>query len=111
MSSQNFRLWDIPWVWPFSTPLMKGGLISRYVVGLLYARGLFETIQPVNFTTFATPHLGIRHINPGVFHNLANRLGARLLGFSGRHMFIADHMLRPLLLQMAEKGTFFGISN
>ena len=42
-----------------------GGLISRYVIGLLYARGVFEKMQPVNFTTFATPHLGIRHVNPG----------------------------------------------
>ncbi len=37
-----------------------GGVISRYAIGLLYHRGLFERIQPVNFTTFATPHLGAR---------------------------------------------------
>jgi Putative serine esterase (DUF676) len=88
---------------------MKGGLISRYVVGLLYARGLFETMQPVNFTTFATPHLGIRHIGPGIFHTLANRLGPKLLSSSGRQMFIADREPRPFLLRMSEKGILYGI--
>jgi hypothetical protein len=83
---------------------MLGGLISRYAVGLLYSRGVFEKIQPISFTTFATPHLGIRHISPGIFHNLANLLGPRLLSSSGRQMFIADRAPRPLLLRMAEKG-------
>ena len=84
--------------------LILGGLISRYAVGLLYSRGVFEKIQPVNFTTFATPHLGIRHINPGIFHNLANFLGPKVLSSSGRQMFIADRTPRPILLRMAEKG-------
>jgi Putative serine esterase (DUF676) len=82
-----------------------GGLISRYVVGLLYARGIFEKIVPVNFTTFASPHLGIRHLNPGFLHNIANLLGPRLLSASGRQMFIADGAPKPLLVRMAEKGT------
>jgi Putative serine esterase (DUF676) len=88
--------------------LMAGGLISRYVIGLLYARGAFEKMQPINFTTFATPHLGIRHINSGVLRNLANLLGPRLLSSSGRQMFIADHISRPLLLRMSEKGNITG---
>ena len=83
-----------------------GGLISRYVVGLLYTRGVFEKMQPVNFTTFATPHLGIRHVNPGFLHNVANLVGPRLLSSSGRQMFIADRTPKPLLLRMTEKGTF-----
>ena len=66
-------------------------------------------MQPVNFTTFATPHLGIRHVTPGFLHNLANLLGPRLLSSSGRQMFIADHISRPLLLRMTEKGTFLGV--
>jgi hypothetical protein len=85
---------------------MLGGLVSRYVVGLLYARGLFENITPINFTTFASPHLGIRHIDPGWLHSIANRLGPKLLSASGRQMFIADRPPKPLLVRMAEKGTF-----
>ena len=86
-----------------------GGLISRYVIGLLYARGVFEKMQPVNFTTFATPHLGIRHANPGFLYKLVNVIGPRLLGSSGRQMFIADRISRPLLLRMTEKGTLLEV--
>lgn len=71
----------------------------------MYARGLFKKIQPVNFTTFASPHLGIRHVNPGLLHNMANLLGPKLLSSSGRQMFLADRTPRPLLLRMTEKGT------
>lgn len=83
---------------------MEGGLVSRYVVGLLYAKGVFESVTPINFTTFASPHLGIRHVNSGFFHNIANYLGPRLLSASGRQMFIADHNPKPLLVRMTEKG-------
>lgn len=34
-----------------------GGLVARYAIGLMYSSGLFDRIQPINFTTFATPHL------------------------------------------------------
>jgi hypothetical protein len=83
---------------------MEGGLVSRYVVGLLYAKGVFESTTPINFTTFASPHLGIRHVNSGLFHNIANYLGPRLLSASGRQMFIADRNPKPLLVRMTEKG-------
>ena len=35
-----------------------GGLINRWIVGRLEAEDFFETIQPINFVTLATPHLG-----------------------------------------------------
>lgn len=73
----------------------------------MYSRGAFEEITPVNFTTFATPHLGIRHINPGLFHTLANFLGPKLLSASGRQMFLADGGSRPLLLRIADKDSIF----
>ena len=40
-----------------------GGLVARYVVGLLYHKGLFNKMSPVNFTTFASPHLGVRTVS------------------------------------------------
>ena len=96
----------IHWVTLAMAPrLCGGGLVSRYVVGLLYAKGVFESITPINFTTFASPHLGIRHMNSGFFHNIANYLGPRLLSASGRQMFIADRNPKPILLRMTEKGT------
>ncbi|KAG7397098.1 hypothetical protein PHYBOEH_001249 [Phytophthora boehmeriae] len=37
-----------------------GGLYNRYCIGVLLSRGFFDKIEPVNFVTLATPHLGIR---------------------------------------------------
>ncbi|KAI9222065.1 putative serine esterase-domain-containing protein [Blastocladiella britannica] len=36
-----------------------GGLIIRYVIGRLYANKFFDSVQPMNFVTMATPHLGV----------------------------------------------------
>ena len=72
----------------------------------MYARDKFEEMTPVNFTTFASPHLGIRHTRPGLRQRIANFLGPRLLSASGRQMFIADRTPKPLLLKMADKGVF-----
>ncbi|KAJ7907692.1 DUF676-domain-containing protein [Mycena leptocephala] len=36
-----------------------GGLVARYVVGILSQRGFFKNVTPVNFNTLATPHLGL----------------------------------------------------
>lgn len=36
-----------------------GGLVARYVIGLLYARGFFALVEPINFATFASPAVGI----------------------------------------------------
>ncbi|KAG1808683.1 putative serine esterase-domain-containing protein [Suillus subaureus] len=36
-----------------------GGLVARYVIGVLHQSKFFETVQPVNFNTLTTPHIGI----------------------------------------------------
>ncbi|ORZ36784.1 putative serine esterase-domain-containing protein [Catenaria anguillulae PL171] len=36
-----------------------GGLIIRYAAGRLLQSGFFDAIEPMNFITMATPHLGI----------------------------------------------------
>jgi hypothetical protein len=82
-----------------------GGLIARYAIGLLYSKGLFEKITPVNFTTFATPHLGVRTPRRGYLSNAFNVLGARTLSTSGRQMFLIDSFRdtgRPLLSVLAD---------
>ena len=89
-----------------SSTYLLGGLIARYVVGLMYSRGLFEQYTPTNFTTFATPHLGLRHVNKTFLGQLGDLLGPKLLSASGRQMYLADSSHRPLLLRMAEKGTW-----
>lgn len=85
-----------------------GGLIGRYAVGLLYTRGYFDNIQPVNFTTFATPHVGVR--SPARKNHFWNVLGARTISKSGRQLFMIDDFRgtgRPLLSILAAKESIF----
>ncbi|CAN9185978.1 unnamed protein product [Alternaria alternata] len=87
-----------------------GGLIARYAIGLLYHRGVFEKIQPVNFTTFATPHLGVRTPLKGYHSHIWNVLGARTLSMSGRQLFGVDKFRdtgRSLLSVLADPESIF----
>jgi hypothetical protein len=87
-----------------------GGLVSRYAIGLLYHKGLFDTIEPVNFTTFATPHLGVRSPLKGLSNQIVNVLGARTLSMSGRQIFLIDKFRdtgRPLLAVLADSNSIF----
>ncbi|KAJ7577101.1 DUF676-domain-containing protein [Mycena floridula] len=86
-----------------------GGLISRYVVGILKQRGFFDTVKPVNFNTLATPHIGLlrSHI---VFGALASTLGPKLLSRTGKQFYLKDdwnNSGRPLLDIMADPGMIF----
>jgi hypothetical protein len=87
-----------------------GGLIARYAIGLLYSRGVFDKIQPKNFTTFATPHLGVRTPLLGYHSHLWNVLGARTLSMSGRQLFGIDTFRdtgRGLLSVLADPNSIF----
>ncbi|KAJ9659834.1 hypothetical protein H2198_002903 [Neophaeococcomyces mojaviensis] len=87
-----------------------GGLISRYVVGLLDSKGYFDFIKPINFTTFASPHLGVRTPLTGYQNHLWNVLGARTLSASGRQLFTIDDFRntgRPLLSVLADPESIF----
>lgn len=87
-----------------------GGLIARYAIGLLYTNGWFDRIQPVNFTTFATPHLGVRTPSTGVSGYVWNVLGSRTLSTSGQQIFLIDSFRdsgRPLLAVMADPNSVF----
>ncbi|EEQ91767.1 lipase/serine esterase [Blastomyces dermatitidis ER-3] len=85
-----------------------GGLVARYAIGLLYAKGYFDKIQPVNFTTFATPHVGVR--SPARKNHFWNVLGARTISASGRQLFMIDSFRdtgKPLLSVLATPGSIF----
>ena len=87
-----------------------GGLVARYAIGLLYSKGWFDRLQPVNFTTFATPHLGVRTPVLGVQSRVWNFLGASTLSISGRQLFTMDTFRdtdRPLLSVLADPKTIF----
>ena len=87
-----------------------GGLVARYVIGLLYSNGWFDKTEPVNFTTFATPHLGVRTPLLGVHNRVWNILGSRTLSQSGRQLFTIDRFRdtgRPLLSVLADPSSVF----
>ncbi|KAI0912073.1 putative serine esterase-domain-containing protein [Ustulina deusta] len=87
-----------------------GGLVARYAIGLLSAKGVLDHLEPVNFTTFATPHLGVRSALRGWYDKVWNRLGARILSESGRQLFIVDNFRntgRPLLSILADPDSIF----
>jgi len=87
-----------------------GGLVSRFAIGLLYSKGVFDRIQPVNFTTFATPHLGVRTPLNGYHSHIWNVLGARTLSMSGRQLFGIDKFRdtgRSLLSVLADPDSIF----
>ncbi|KAI1211713.1 DUF676-domain-containing protein [Annulohypoxylon truncatum] len=87
-----------------------GGLVARYAIGLLEMRGIFREVEPVNFTTFASPHLGVRTPLRGWHNHIWNVLGARTLSMSGRQLFTIDDYRgtgRPLLAVLADPESVF----
>lgn len=62
-----------------------GGLFARYTAGLLYSQGFFRDVEPVHFTTFATPHVGMIKTR-GWFPKVAFYIGGRLLGRTGAQL-------------------------
>jgi hypothetical protein len=87
-----------------------GGLLARYAIGLLNARGWLDKLEPMNFTTFATPHVGVRAPLKGWKDGIFNVLGARTISQSGRQMFLIDSFRdtgRPLLSVLADPESIF----
>lgn len=80
-----------------------GGLIARYVVGLLEEMGFFEEVKPVFFCTFATPHVGVHFFRTNFFDRTANFLGKYLFGRTGLQLFVMDSP--RLLVEMADPGS------
>ncbi|OQE47413.1 hypothetical protein PENCOP_c001G00098 [Penicillium coprophilum] len=87
-----------------------GGLLARYAIGLLNARGWLDKLEPMNFTTFATPHVGVRAPLKGYKDQIFNVLGPRTISASGRQMWLVDSFRdtgRPLLGVLADPGSIF----
>ncbi|ODV95037.1 hypothetical protein PACTADRAFT_50861, partial [Pachysolen tannophilus NRRL Y-2460] len=68
-----------------------GGLIARYCIGqLMKLDNFFDLIEPTYFTTFATPHLGVKFFKQNALDRILNFLGTRFIGQSGKDLFIVD---------------------
>ncbi|KAH9932665.1 putative serine esterase-domain-containing protein [Amylocystis lapponica] len=86
-----------------------GGLIARYALGILSQRKFFETVTPVNFNTFATPHVGVPRYR-GFRSSLINWIGPKMLSRTGEQFFSVDkwdRRGRPLLEVLADPDLVF----
>ncbi|TFK63409.1 DUF676-domain-containing protein [Pluteus cervinus] len=86
-----------------------GGLISRYLVGILHQREFFKDVTPVNFNTVATPHIGLPRY-PSFFSSVISSLGPKLLSRTGEQFYCVDKWSangRPLLEVMADPDRIF----
>lgn len=87
-----------------------GGLVARYAIGLLSARGALDNLECKNFTAFASPFLGVRSPLRGWPNQIWNVLGARTLCMSGRQLFGIDKFRdtgKPLLAVLADPNSIF----
>ena len=87
-----------------------GGLVARYSIGLLHSNGWLDRLEPINFTTFATPHLGVRTPILGYQSHLWNLFGSRTLSMSGKQLFGDDTFRdtgRPILCILADPSSIF----
>ncbi|KAK4168822.1 putative serine esterase-domain-containing protein [Cladorrhinum sp. PSN259] len=87
-----------------------GGLVARYAVGLLYAKGDLNNLECVNFCAFASPFLGVRSPVIGRLSQVWNLLGARTLCRAGRQLFGIDKFRdtgKPLVAVLADPNSIF----
>ncbi|KIR51815.1 lipid particle protein [Cryptococcus gattii Ru294] len=89
-----------------------GGLIGRYLVGLLHARqpSFFARHRPVSFSTAATPHLGVLKYGTKT-NTFVHSIGRRLFSHTGMQLYCMDHETewggRNLLEVMADPDGVF----
>jgi len=87
-----------------------GGLVARYAIGLLFARGVLDNLECMNFTAFASPFLGVRSPRRGALSRIFNVLGARTLSLSGQQLFGVDKFRdtgKPLVAVLADPKSIF----
>lgn len=88
-----------------------GGLISRYAIGILHKQGFFDKIEPVNFITFCTPHVGVlKPHTQNLSVRLYNNIAPHFLAITGSQFFLKDKVgefSKPLLVWMADPNSTF----
>jgi triacylglycerol esterase/lipase EstA (alpha/beta hydrolase family) len=85
-----------------------GGLVARYLVGILHQRKFFEKVAPMNFCTVATPHIGLIR-DRSTRWRIFSYLGPRLLSRTGEQFFAVDQWAssgRPLVEVLADPGEY-----
>ncbi|GLE03185.1 hypothetical protein PINS_up012064 [Pythium insidiosum] len=69
-----------------------GGLYARYCIGVLFSRGFFDAVEPMNFITLATPHMGIRRPQRGLANLIFNGSAPKLFGRTGQQFTLHDEV-------------------
>lgn len=86
-----------------------GGLYARYAIRVLYdsSLGYIAGLQPQNFVTIATPHLGVRNFTYLEVPDSLKVLVSSLLFNTGKDLFQTDaEGIETLLYNMAAKSEF-----
>lgn len=79
-----------------------GGLIARFLVGMMLDEGFFNDVKPMLFSTIATPHLGSKfHRTDKAWFGWMNTLGGTYLGSTGRDLFLKD----PTIAKMSDPAS------
>jgi hypothetical protein len=87
-----------------------GGLISRYAIGMLHKRGVFDDVEPVSFTTFCSPHVGVVVLGNRFSAHGFNWVGQYSMSSTSRQLFLSDKFQNtdvPLLEYMSDPGSPF----
>lgn len=88
-----------------------GGLIARFTIGMMLAKGWFPSrLEPVNFVTFATPHIGTRSPTRSIRNMVYDTLGGRTLSLTGQQLFLIDvhrNSQRPVLQVLASGESLY----
>lgn len=85
-----------------------GGLILRYLIGLMQLDGTFDRVSPIYYISFATPHLGTH--KPFMSGHVFNAAQSVFLYRVGNQFSVSDSTAlqsRPLLLVMADPDLSF----
>lgn len=88
-----------------------GGLVCRYAVGILHHHKFFETVKPIHFVTFCTPHVGLLNPSNTLSSRIFNFVAPYVLVHTGQQMWLQDRTAVnhnvPLLVYMADPTSVF----
>eukprot|EP00698_Gefionella_okellyi_P015490 TRINITY_DN4373_c0_g1_i2.p1 TRINITY_DN4373_c0_g1~~TRINITY_DN4373_c0_g1_i2.p1 ORF type:complete len:319 (+),score=51.14 TRINITY_DN4373_c0_g1_i2:213-1169(+) len=87
-----------------------GGLFARYCVGCLEEEGFFDKVQPMNFVSMSSPHLGSRRVSLGLrFSRFVHNVLPTLYGATGAQLMLEDGTdgVAPILLRMSDPESSF----
>lgn len=84
-----------------------GALMSRYAVGLLETRGVFNTIKPRNLVVTCGPHVGVNILGQSLAARMFNFIGQFSMARTSRQAFLTDSETNPLFLKLTQPNSSY----